>query len=484
MFFNLKLLNFKYFFICSLLILMPFFVNAEGYDFYVDGSAKSGGDGSEDEPFEEIEDAIEEAEEEGGGQEIYIKKGTYSGDFTIEKSIKLIGEDKDEVVISGTISMKNDSELKNLTIKGGTPAVLVLEDAEVEIEDCVIRDFGKIGIQVVPGDGKLTLEDSEIKDGDGKGIYLERGNRIKAIENEIVDNDEEGIDIRSNATGTISGNYIHDNNESGIELLVSDADLMISGNTIKDNNASAISIQFYEKYKEYGDISMEKNKMSDNENYGLDCKNTLGGTPPGLYWSKSVKMSGNTISGNEKGSINKFCSIEEEKVDDEKSSKEVSSVIEDDKQSENEKAKQLADQKLEEERELKEQERILKEQALIKEDRERRENLAKIILEKHNKQIETTEVNLEKVKKESRLKIFFFGVDSSIIDLVSVDLESQKQELIKAQDFLEDDYIEMSEGSELKKRIEEKLEEIKNQKEYLDKRKNSFSLIGWISGLF
>lgn len=456
---------------------MPFLANAESYDFYVNDSAKSGGDGSEDEPFSKIEDAIEEAEEEDDTQEIYIKKGTYTGGFIVEKSIKLIGESEDKVIISGTVTVKDDSEIKNLTIRGGSPAVFVVKDAEVEIEDCTIRDFGKIGIQVAAGKGKLTLKNSEIKNGDGKGLYLERGNRIKATGNEVSDNDEEGLDIRSKATGTIKGNDIHNNGESGIELLVSEADLMISGNTIEDNLSSAISIQFYDDYREYGDISIEGNEMSDNDNYGLDCKNTLGGSPPSLYWSKSVEMSGNTIKGNKKGSINKMCRVREDKIDNNGDLDDNLSIEKDDKQSENEKAKQLADQKLEEEREAKEQERI-------NEDREKRQGLTKIILEKHSQETEITKVNFGKVKRESGVKIFFFGVDGSTIDLVATDLELQKQKLTQAQNMLGGDYTRMPEGEELKKQVEEQLKEIRNQEEYLKEKKKSFSLLGWISSLF
>ena len=110
----------------------------------------------------------------------------------------------------------------------------------------MIRGFGKIGVDIPPGNGKLTIQNSKIKNGDGKGVYVQKGNRIKLIGNEIYENDEEGLDLRAEISGIISGNYIHNNREGGIEVIVGDADLEISNNTIKGNKASAIAAQFYE----------------------------------------------------------------------------------------------------------------------------------------------------------------------------------------------------------------------------------------------
>ena len=97
--------------------------------------------------------------------EARIEDGDYDGDFTIGKSMKLIGESKDKVTIAGTVSMDDDSEIKEVTVKGGRVAISIDKDAEVKIEDCIIEDFEKIGVDIAPGSGELVLLNSKIKDG-------------------------------------------------------------------------------------------------------------------------------------------------------------------------------------------------------------------------------------------------------------------------------------------------------------------------------
>ena len=44
-----------------------------------------------------------------------------------------------------------------------------------------------------------------------------------------------------------------------------------------------------------GNIDIKNNKLTDNGNYALDCKNTQGGSIKTGYWIKSIKLSGNVI---------------------------------------------------------------------------------------------------------------------------------------------------------------------------------------------
>jgi len=462
--------KFKIFIIICLFCIFPFFASAKDYDFYVDESASSGGDGSEDEPFKNIEDAIEVAGKESGTQEIYIEDGEYVGDFTIGKSMRLIGESKDEVTISGTVGMDDDSEIKDITVKGGKTSISIDKDAEVVIEDCIIRDFVKIGVDIAPGSGKLVLKNSKIKDGKGKGIYVQRGNEIELSGNEVIGNDEEGFDLRSKISGFIKGNYIHKNGESGIEVIVGETDLKISGNTIKNNGASAIAAQFYEELNEKGDIRVENNSISGNDNYALNCKKTQGGSTSRTYWTDSITMRGNSISGNKDGSINKICHFDTvvSTNDDDKL---------EDKGKENEEAKRLEE---EEER----QEALVREQERLKEERAKRQADVKQILSVYETNMNSIENNLTKVRKESSLKVFFFGVDKKEIEALEVNLNLQKAQLEKLDTVLGGDYMKMSEGDALKDRVDNESEKNKTQLEYLNKRLKTFSLFGWIKNFF
>ncbi len=458
-------------------LLIPFLVDAKDYDFYVDGSAKSGGDGSVGKPFKDIENAIKKAEKKGGKQEIYIYKGTYSSGFTVGKSISLVGEDEDKVIIAGSISMADKSGIKKVTVKGGYPSVSVVKDAEVEIENCVIRDFTKIGVDIAPGGGKLTIQDSKIKNGDGKGVYVQKGNRIKFTGNEVYDNDEEGVDLRAKIKGIISGNYIYNNREGGIEVIVGDADLEISNNTIKGNKASAIAAQFYESSDDRGNIDIKNNKLVGNGNYALDCKNTQGGSIETGYWMESIKLSGNTFDDNEEGVIGKSCKIRVLDLADIDSDEKIDNIS-----VENEEGlKEEVEDEVEDEEQLMNENKLLEEKI---DERNRRQAEVKLILQKNTERLNVSKTGLEKVEKNGRVRIFFLGINKKEIETARINLNQQEDELQKAIEILGGDYSEMPEGEELKIKVNEALNWIGVQKNYLVVRENSFSLLGWIKKLF
>lgn len=471
-------MRFKLLFIAAIFLLTPFFVFAKDYDFYVDESAKSGGDGSQEKPFKSVSNAVKKASSKGGSQEIYIYEGDYSGGFTIGKSIKLVGENESKVIISGTVSMEDGAEMEKLSVKGGYIAISVLKGAEVKINNCTIYGFEKIGVDIAPGNGKLTLQDSKIKNSAGKAIYVQRGNRIKFTGNEIYENDEEGFDLRADISGVISGNYIHDNGESGIEVIVGDADLMISDNNIKNNKASAIAAQFYEIAKDEGDIEIKNNKLSDSSNYALACKNTQGGSIPKDYWKNSIKMESNTLSGN-KRDISSNCKM---KDDDDIAKEEAEDV----KALE---AEIAAEEKAEAERERleEEQERLAQialEEAEKRKEQERKQAEAKLLLEQNAKELEVIKNELEKINQEGKIKIFFIGRNKKRINNTKTSLIEQETALQKTLDILGEEYREMSEGEDLKIRANENLNWISNQKNYLVSKEKYFSLFGWVRTIF
>src|SRR3989344_647810 len=119
-----------------ILIVVPVFALAGNKVIYVDKDAKGSEDGSANHPYNTISEALNKAKD---GNEVQIRKGEYKETLTIPKEVTLSGNKKDRngVVIKGddrdepVIIMKDDSELKNLTLKGGKHGILVKEDAEV-----------------------------------------------------------------------------------------------------------------------------------------------------------------------------------------------------------------------------------------------------------------------------------------------------------------------------------------------------------------
>ncbi len=278
---------------------------AAEYSLYVDGSAEDDGDGSKDDPFRKLSDAIEEAE---GGDRIHIENGEYSGGFTVPESVSLHGEDRDKTVIKGTVTASNKTSFSDLTVSGGSTAILIVKDAKVRIERCAIRDAAKIGIEIVAGNGELVIRKSKLYK-NGKGVYIQKGNNFDIAGSAVYRNDEEGLDIRNDVDGVIAGNEIYDNGESGIEIILGESDMLIEKNVISGNAASGIASQFYTDYKKTGDTRIRGNTIKKNGSYGINCKTPSGGNPSAAYWGKSMLIEKNIFSGNKEKEIAGRCNI-------------------------------------------------------------------------------------------------------------------------------------------------------------------------------
>ncbi|MDD3498676.1 MAG: right-handed parallel beta-helix repeat-containing protein, partial [Candidatus Moranbacteria bacterium] len=293
------------------LFMSPVFAYA-GYDCYVDADADSGGDGSESAPYTKISKALEE-----GCREIYVKEGNYSDAITLGNDVKIRGESRDKAIIKGKITMKNGSQLEKVGIQSG--GVYVDKDANAKIAEVDIKGAAT-GVETY-GKGKLTVEKTKIY-GNGKGFYIQAGKSVSIKSSEIYDNLEEGIDIRANVDGIISGNIIEDNGESGIEVILGKAELKISNNKIKNNGSSGIATQFYDHADNLGDLEINSNIISGNKNYAVDCKLPSGGSPTEGYWTNSLTLIGNTISGNKSGDFASKCKLGTLKIDNATKTKE------------------------------------------------------------------------------------------------------------------------------------------------------------------
>ncbi len=257
-------------------------------DLYVDVLASCATpDGSESNPFCEIQDATLAAED---GDVIRIAPGTYFESLRfIRHSVTLVGTaGAEQTVIDGqdhlhAIDVDSSTPLelrfRGLTVKGGIGAAVSVQGNEanhqVLIEDCVIRDSLGGGV-LTPNDGEMTLrrcrisgnrgnvnrgairvttgtvfvEDCEIED-NGGGIWIEnfdeseRGaawvTRCRIAKNEY----ENGAGIRlfgeftflcltdSVVTGNSATNFA--GNGGGIHC---GGDLVIVGSEITDNTAN------------------------------------------------------------------------------------------------------------------------------------------------------------------------------------------------------------------------------------------------------
>lgn len=301
-------------FILAGLTLSP--VKADSYDIFVNqASSSETQDGSQENPYKTIAAAITAAKEKPSDQRhIFISNGTYMENLILDSSVSLTGESNTSTIINGigsskTIEIDKTSSLSRLHIINGHEGVYISPGAGAEITSCKIENAQKIGIAIIKSSTsnseKVTVSNSDISSGDGKGFYINK-RKVEIVNNNISNNEEEGIDIRAGVKGSIKKNTISKNGESGIELIVGSSSLKITSNKIKGNSANGIANQFYKESKGSGKITLTKNRIQSNDDYGVQCTAPSGGKSPKNYWTKSIDLARNIFSKN-KTPIAKRC---------------------------------------------------------------------------------------------------------------------------------------------------------------------------------
>jgi nitrous oxidase accessory protein NosD len=453
----------------------PHFVDARE-KCYVDEDANDG-DGSSDDPYEDIEKALDE-----DCSDIVVAKGTYKDDITISKDVSVKCKSRDEVIITGKVTMKDGSTLESCTVS--RRGIVVADGADAEIKNVRIKD-AHIGIETTGG-GKLTVDDCLIHDND-KGLYIQKGKSVKITDTNINDNDEEGLDIRSDVSGTISDNTIEDNGESGIEVILGKADLLISDNKIKENGSSGIATQYYKGTGKSGAVKIKGNTIEKNKKNGIDCNTPSGGNPGKDFWDATLNMSSNTVSGNKDGDFATECSLPEDSTLSATMTKQQKEAY-DQKQLELQKAEQLRiqeekEQELQEKKETEEEARIREEeQARLREQMQRETDAQTTI-----KATQTEIVDLYKkdiiargeVMQRPSFVMFFIGPKMKQLDAVKNNIVVYDQKIIVMHN-----EISKIESENVRSEMNALLVDVKNKREemqsFVDQYNNEFSLFGWL----
>jgi parallel beta-helix repeat protein len=226
----------------------------DGDTLYVGG----GGPGN----YTSIQDAIDNA---SNGDTIFIFSGLYEENIMLDKSINLIGENRNTTIIDGN---RNDN-------------VICIYADDVKVETCTIQnakdDFHHAGIEISNANN-VVLTNNNIQNNYGFGIYIHDSidTKLLLFEN-LITNNSYGIYVVESSNLNISNNAMLDNND-GI-YVVHSSNIEFFDNTVTNYGLGIhISSSF--------DITISKNLITDNSNgiYNYDSTNIL--------------ISGNTVKDN------------------------------------------------------------------------------------------------------------------------------------------------------------------------------------------
>jgi len=268
--------------LCSLLVpftlLVPFImeckvsVKASTTTWTVDD------DGPAD--FHTIQEAINSA---SSGDRIFVRAGIYHEHVAVDKSLTLVGENRDSTIIDGNgtgsvISIKADSVcIESFTVnKSGTSAseydsgIFVERSSGNNISHNTITN-NYYGISLYSSIGN-TVSDNTISN-NYDGIRLYSSSIGNTVSDNTISNNEYGISLYSSIGNTVSDNTIS-NNDYGIILFDSSNNLVFHNNFINNTQQQAYS---------YNSVNLWDNGVEGNywSNYtGVDLNNDgIGDTP-------------------------------------------------------------------------------------------------------------------------------------------------------------------------------------------------------------
>ena len=220
-----------------------------GFDVvYVDDDFNESTPGWGYDHFDSIQDGVDAVNESGT---VYVYNGTYYEQIRINKSINLIGEDKNSTFIDGnnvgdvTIRIFVDNvNISGFTIQesGNGYSGLCTYANNTNISNNIVKSNGNHGIIVRYWDNNI-ISNNIVFDNQQNGINIQDGSKNNLISNNnISENGVQGIRLLHSSNNTISGNEVKENLDDGIALNQDSKNNTVINNYIADNLDDGIQI--------------------------------------------------------------------------------------------------------------------------------------------------------------------------------------------------------------------------------------------------
>jgi parallel beta-helix repeat protein len=232
---------------------------------YVDDNYDESTPGWQIDHFDKIQDGIYTVNESGT---VLVYNGTYYENVVVNKSINLIGENKNTTIIDGSAN----------------EYVIFISVNFVNISEFTIRNSGQennnAGLSIYSSNCVIK---NNIITNNKFGIYLEYSSN-NIINNNIIIYNQRGIYLKYSSYNIINNNVINYNSQNGISLPITCNYNIIKDNNISKNNVTGIYFVW-------------------DSNYNQVLYNTIFGNSKGISMdiSKNCDIIGNIIKNNRGG---------------------------------------------------------------------------------------------------------------------------------------------------------------------------------------
>ena len=202
-----------------------------------------------------IQAAID-AQETLNGNTINIDPGTYVENVEVNKSISLVGADRNSTIVDGNKNVAaairvtaNGVIIRNLTVRNATTGILVDQANDTLIvENNAVEniDLGEGYREVEHGiqirySGNCTVEDNVVQDNANSGVLFTNSRNFTADRNFIYNNElGYGLNANDSSFGTIRDNDVLSSNFDGIGLGTGSTNCLVTGNTVRNNSIFGI----------------------------------------------------------------------------------------------------------------------------------------------------------------------------------------------------------------------------------------------------
>jgi len=191
--------------------------------------------------YSKIQDAIDNASD-GDTVFVYDDSSPYYENVDVEKSINLIGEDRDTTVIDGCmvgdgiIIRADNISISDFTIQNCSDGIVIHSDYSNIFNNNILNNRDGLEFQ---GDfynniHNSTIIGNNISSNNWHSINLWYYSENTIITGNTISNNGFGLEIRSSSNNTITGNNIISNTRFGVDLSYSNNNLL-SNNTFFNN---------------------------------------------------------------------------------------------------------------------------------------------------------------------------------------------------------------------------------------------------------